>query len=275
MNDIAMLGPADFDRIRRVTEHGIEYWRARDLQETLGYSTWESFENAVSRAREACEQSSVDPSNHFRDTTKKVSLGSGAVREVPDVILSRYGCYLTAMNGDPSKPQIASAQAYFAIQTRRQELAEEQSDEEKRLDLRNKVKDANRNLNAAAQRAGVKRYGTFHDAGYRGMYGGLGKDAIKAKKGIPGDEDLLDCIDRTELAANAFRITQTESKLEREKVVGEERAIRAHGDVGREVRATIERIGGKMPEALPRAESIKKLAAAKRKANRLLPKGRG
>lgn len=262
----------ELERFRKTNRHGAEFWSARDLQTVLGYTSWENFLDVVERARLSCATYGADAAHHFHDSMRMVALGSGAEREVPDVLLSRYAGYLTAMNGDASKPEIAAAQAYFAVQTRRQELEDAATNDEKRLRLRDRVKDANRNLNAAAHEAGVIGYARFHDAGYMGLYGGLRNAEIKAKKGISAKEDLLDCVDRAELAANEFRITQTEQKLRREKIVGETRAVSTHHEVGKKVRQAIKDIGGTMPENLPAAPSIKKLADAQRRKAKALPK---
>ena len=260
---------SQLDKLKRVAPNGTDYWMARDIQSSLGYLHWEGFKDVLGRAQAACESVGVPVENQFRQTPKMVTIGSGAQREMEDWFLSRYACYLIAMNGDSSKPEIAHAMTYFAVQTRRQELQNQLTSAEKRLMLRNRVKSANKSLNEAAKKAGVQKYGVFHDAGYKGLYGGLGKTEIQARKGIPQGEDLLDCIDRAELAANEFRITQTEQKLIRERVVGERSAINTHNEVGSQVRATIRKIGGTMPEDLPAAPSIKKLAAKKAKG---LPK---
>ncbi len=192
------------------------------------------------------------------------------MREREDYALSKYACYLIAMNGDTSKPEIATAQAYFVEQTYRQEHQEALSDEERRVLLRERVKDANRKLGGAAKDAGVRSamFGVFQDAGYKGLYGEIGVREIKRRKGIGDNEDLLDCVGRAELAANEFRITQTEEKLRIEGIKGEQRAIDTHHAVGRRVRKAIEEIGGTMPERLPAAPSIKKLAAKRAKALR-------
>ena len=262
---------AAVDRLQRTSPDGQPYWHARDLQPVLGYSaSWDNFEAAITRAKMACESAGIDPDNQFHAAVEMVEVGSGAMRPRGNYFLSRYGCYLIAMSGDPQKPEVGFAKAYFAIQTRLKEVQDQALDERQRLKMRNRMKGANRDLGRAAQGAGVQKYGVFHDAGYKGLYGGLGKEDIKAKKGIPEKEDLLDCIDTTELAANAFRATQTKEKLERDRIQGEQRAIDTHFAVGQVVRETISSLGGTMPENRAQVPSIKKLAAAEsRKAKRL------
>jgi DNA-damage-inducible protein D len=188
-----------------------------------------------------------------------IEVGKGAIREVEDYHLSRFACYLIAQNGDPRKPEIASAQKYFAIQTRRQELSDQLAADRERLELRKQASEEFKNLSGAAQYAGVrsKMFGVFHDAGYKGLYGGLGRDAIKATKGVPEKDNLMDRMNATELAANQFRMTQTRDKLARENIRSEARAIDAHAKVGSEVREAIRRIGGDLPETIAAAEHIK------------------
>ena len=250
---------AQLDGKKRVTRNSVDYWMARDLQEILNYASWEKFRDLLVRARMACESAGVSPENQFHRTVKMVRIGSGAEREREDWYLTRYACYLVAMNGDSSKPEIGFAQTYFAVQTRRQEITDRFAVEEKRIALRQRVRIENRALASAAKRAGVSKFPVFQDEGYKGLYGGRGVAAIKAKKQIPANEDLLDCVGRAELAANEFRITQTEQKLEREQIVGEQAAIVAHHQVGADVRSAIKKIGGTMPEDLPPEPSIKKL----------------
>lgn len=253
---------------RRVTQSGNEYWMARDIQAALGYSTWENFEEVIHRARMACESAGTNPSDHFRETTNLIAAGKGAQVSRKDYFLARYACYLIAMNGDVRKTEIATAQAYFVVQTRRQEVLDELSSEEHRIQLRARVRERNKSLASAAKEAGVVKFAVFQAAGYQGLYN-LGLAQIKAKKGIGQKEDLLDRAGRTELAANEFRITQTEEKLKRDKVNCEPSAIETHRTVGREVRSAIKKLGGTMPEDLDAEAPIKTLITNRRKQKQL------
>ena len=213
-----------------------------------------SSDAVIKKARTACDGAGIPSRYHFVETNKVISAGKGAELERADCFLTRYACYLIAMNGDSSKPEVATAQAYFAVQTRRQEL----SDQEKRIALRERVRVSNKILAGTASGAGVTRFALFNDAGYRGLYG-MGLADIKRKKNIPGKDQLLDRAGRAELAANEFRITQTQQKLERERIQGERAAMQTHQGVGEEVRAAIKRIGGVLPENLPIEEPIENL----------------
>ena len=249
------------DKSKKTSQRGADYWTARALMPILEYDRWENFEAVLERAKSACEKSGVNVQNHFLDTTQMVGIGSGAERKVRDCWLSRYACYLIAMNGDPAKPVIAAAQTYFAIQTRRQEITDQESSH--RLEWREKVKEATKELNSAAKDAGVERYGLFHDHGYRGLYG-MSLPEIKQKKGINTDESLFDRAGLTELAANAFRATQTKEALKTRKIKGEKSANETHFQVAQKVRTTIAEIGGTMPENLPAEPSIKTLQTSKK-----------
>ncbi|MEK6375297.1 MAG: DNA damage-inducible protein D [Acidobacteriota bacterium] len=253
-----------FDEIRRVNGAGVEYWMARDLQQYLGYDTWQNFDNAIKRAMEACEGSGIQPSHQFSETTRLMASGKGAQREAKDYFLSRYACYLIAMNAEPSKAKVALAQSYFAVQTRRQEIADATTEDEKRLEIRERVRESSTALNSTASRAGVTHFPFFHDAGYRGMYN-AGQGAVKKMKGIKPNEDFLDCIGPLELAANEFRIRLTEEKLRVGQLKGQRAAEDTHRDVGRKVRKTVDEEIGRPPERLPRAESIKQIERRKRK----------
>lgn len=265
---------ATFDGIRQVDDQGNEYWLARQLAPVLEYSQWRNFVSVLERAKEACRKSGQAVADHFADVRKMVEIGSGAQRELEDVRLSRYACYLIVQNGDPSKPVIANGQTYFALQTRRQELADEASfsnlsEAEKRLAIRNELATHNKQLAAAAKDAGVETpldYAIFQDHGYRGLYGGLGAKDIHASKGLKKSQKILDHMGSTELAANLFRATQTEEKLRRDAVQGKQQANQTHHEVGKKVRQTIQDLGGTMPENLPTPEqSIQQLESAKKK----------
>lgn len=211
-----------FEKIKQVKDDNIEFWYARDLALILEYKDWRNFLNVINKAKEACKNSNQDVSNHFGDITKMVELGSGSKREIDDIALSRYACYLIIQNADPSKEIIAKGQTYFAIQTRKQELQEFniKTEEEKRLLLRQEMKTHNKQLADAAKDAGVIQpldYAIFQDNGYKGLYGGLSQKDIHAKKGLKRSQKILDHMGSTELAANLFRATQTEEKLRKNK----------------------------------------------------------
>lgn len=254
-----VLSNSSFESLKKHNQHGVEYWSARDLQPHLGYSQWRRFENAVKKAIESCKQSGNNPKNHFAGAGKMVGIGSQTDRELDDYHLSRFACYLIAQNGDPRKSEIAQAQKYFAIQTRRQEISDQMAADMQRLETREQAKVEFKALSGAAREAGVQNsmFGIFHDAGYKGLYGGLGVDAIKVRKGIAPKEQLMDRMDTTELAANLFRMTQTKEKLKKKKIVSQRDAIDTHEEVGKEVRAAISRIDGTLPENIPPAEPIK------------------
>jgi len=259
--ELPSIGGQSFENLKQVNDHGAEYWSARDLQPLLGYSQWRRFEDAINRAITSCEQSGNNPEHHLAGAGKPITGGKGAVQVVQDYQLSRFACYLIAQNGDPRKPEIAQAQKYFAIQTRRQELSEQLASDMERLELRKQTSEEFKALSGAARQAGVQNrmFGIFHDAGYKGLYGGLGNEQIKTRKGVPAKEQLMDRMNATELAANQFRMTQTRDKLAREGIRDQQQAIRTHEQVGKEVRAAIERIGGERPENIPVAEHIKEV----------------
>lgn len=263
-----------FEQLKQLDERGIEYWSARALSKLLGYSEYRHFLPVLTKAKEACDNSGLPASDHFEDILALVTIGSGAQRELQDVKLSRYACYLVVQNGDPSKPVIAAGQTYFAVQTRRQELADDEAfkqlrEDEKRLFLRNELKEHNKQLVEAAQQAGVATgldFAIFQNHGYQGLYGGLDQKAIHAKKGLKKSQKILDHMGSTELAANLFRATQTEEKLRRDQVQGKRQANETHFEVGRKVRQTIAELGGTMPENLPTPDnSIKQIESAAQK----------
>lgn len=262
-----------FDSIRHIDAEGNEYWLARDLAPILDYQDWRNFMQVVEKARIACLQSGHAMEDHFGDVTKMVGLGSGARRRIADVRLTRYACYLIVQNGDPSKPVIAYGQTYFALQTRRQELSDQEAfarltEDEKRLAIRNELTQHNKHP-AAAKDAGVDTsldYAIFQDHGYKGLYGGLGAKDIHAGKGLRKSQKILDYMGSTELAANLFRSTQTEEKLRRDRVRRKSHANQTHFEVGKKVRLTIRDLGGVMPEHLPTPDkSIKQVETEKKK----------
>lgn len=264
--DLMRYSDQTFEDIKHIDEDGQEFWYARELQRVLEYAQWRYMKEAVERARLACENSGLNPDNHFAEVRKMVPIGSCAERAVEDYMLSRFACYLVVMNGDPRKEVIALGQAYFAVKTRQQELIEnyeELSEDQKRLAIRNEMKRHNIALADAAHDAGVieqKDYAIFQNKGYQGLYGGLGVKEIHARKGLKKSEKILDHMGSTELAANLFRATQTEEKLRRENIQGKAAANQAHYDVGRKVRQTIQELGGTMPEDLPTPEkSVKQI----------------
>ena len=266
MSDIANYSEQTFEGIKHINENGQEFWYARELQKVLGYIQWRRFSDALERAKLACKNSGYSIDDHFADVGKMVDIGSGAEREVEDVMLSRYACYLIVMNGDPRKEVIAVGQTYFAVKTRQQELIDnydELSEDQKRLAIRNEMKRHNVALADAAHNAGVIEpidYAVFQNYGYMGLYNGMKAQDIKNRKGIKKSQDILDHMGSTELAANLFRATQTEEKLRRENIQGKEEANKTHYVVGKKVRQTIKELGGTMPENLPTPDkSIKQI----------------
>lgn len=267
-----------FEDIKHTTDEGMEFWYARELSTVLEYTEWRNFNKVIGKAMLACKNSGFAVSDHFVDVNKMVELGSGSQRKVKDYMLSRYACYLIMQNGDPRKEVIALGQTYFAIQTRRQEIADafNQLDEDnKRLVIRGEVKSWNTLLADAAHRAGVteqEEYAEFQNAGYMGLYGGLRVADIHTRKGLSPEQKILDHMGSVELAANLFRITQTEEIMTREQPQGLDQASSIHHTVGKEVRETIARVGGTMPEDLPTPE--KSISQVEREQLKQLKKDR-
>lgn len=246
-----------FEKIKHISEDGIEFWYARELQPALEYTEWRNFRKVIEKAKIACENSANDVKSNFVEVNKMVNIGSMTSREIEDVKLSRYACYLIVQNGDPQKEVIALGQTYFAVKTRQQELAEnfsEISENQKRLAIRSEITEHNKSLAEAAKNAGVetdKDYAIFQNKGYQGLYGGMGAKEIHERKGLKKSQKILDHMGSTELAANLFRATQTDEKLRRENIQGKENANSTHYEVGAKVRSTIRELGGTMPEDLP------------------------
>lgn len=257
---------------KTVLPTGVEIWNARTLYKILGYQDWTNFRGVIQKAIMACDNSGVFSTHHFREFTDMIEVGKGANRKIENWHLSRYACYLIAMNGESDKPEVATAQSYFAAQTLRAEAEQALTDEQRRIMLRDRVKGANKKLGGAAKDAGVRSsmFGVFQDEGYKGLYGGRGAREIKAMKNIDKSDDLLDCIGRAELAMHEFRITQTEEKLRVDEIKGEQKAIDTHHAVGRTVREAVKRIGGKLPEHHAAEPSVKKLMSAAKKKQKAL-----
>ena len=260
-----------FESIRHVNEYGQEFWYARDLQIALEYTEWRNFCKVIDKAKEACRGSNNAVSDHFVDVNKIVNAGVTS-KDIGDIQLSRYACYLIVQNGDPRKKVIALGQTYFAVKTRQQELIENYenlSEDQKRTAIRQEMKEHNKMLVAAAKDAGVETtldYAIFQNYGYMGLYGGLKASDIKERKGLKKSQDILDYMGYEELAANLFRATQTEAKLRRENIQGKQEANKTHFEVGKKVRDTIKDLGGTMPEDLPTPEkSIQQLEREQKK----------
>lgn len=271
MNSVSNYNESIFESIKHINEYNQEFWYARELQKVLEYKEWRNFNLIINKAKEACQASGNPIDSNFVDINKIASLTFGD-RQIDDIVLSRYACYLIVMNGDPRKDVIAFGQTYFAIKTRQQELTEnyeELSEDEKRLSIRNELRKHNKSLAEAAQMSGVttpKDYAIFQDKGYQGLYGGLGQKEIHKRKGLKKSQHILDHMGSTELAANLFRATQTDEKLRREQIQSKELANKVHYDVGKKVRQTIQELGGTMPEDLPTPEkSITQLEKDKQK----------
>ena len=260
MSELITYSEETFESIKHCTEDGEEFWFARELQFVLEYSQWRRFSEAIERAKLACKNSGFEIEEHFADVGKSSPMPNGGYREIEDIMLSRYACYLIVMNGDPRKDIISVGQTYFAVKTRQQELIEnysELTEDQKRLAIRNEMIAHNKSLAEAAQMAGIidpRDYAVFQNKGYQGLYGGLGAKEIHQRKGLKKSQKILDHMGSTELAANLFRATQTDEKLRREQIKGKDVANQTHYEVGQKVSQTIAELGGTMPEDLPTPE---------------------
>ena len=264
MNEIKEYTEKLFEDIKHIDENGNEYWLARELQQVLEYKEWRKFNNVVNKAIITCNNSKARIEEHFVQVDKMIIMPKNASKIIRDYKLSRYACYLIVQNSDPRKEVVALGQTYFAVQTRKQELMEKEyyslTEDEKRFYQRNLTKKGNYSLNITAKNAGVKNFDKFHNSGYKGLYNGETAADIAKRKGLRYREDILDNMGSEELAANLFRITQTESKLKNDNIQGENKAKATHYEVGQEVRNTIKRLGGTMPEDLPTpSRSLKEL----------------
>jgi DNA-damage-inducible protein D len=266
------INTTPFEAIRRQDEAGNEYWSARDLAKVLGYTEYGKFRNTLAKAQIACLNSDQVVTDHFVDVTEMIEVGKGARRKVKNVRLSRYACYLVIQNADPDKEVVALGQTYFAVQTRRQEEADELAgltEAQRRIFLRSELAGHNKQLADTAKGAGVVTpfdFAIFQDHGYSGLYGGEKAQDIHRRKGLKPSQKILDHMGAEELAANLFRATQTEAKIRREKIKGKTAANQAHNDMGKKVREFIEEVGGTMPEDLATpADSIQELERREKK----------
>ena len=269
MNDIDKTNKS-FEDIKHIDENGVEFWYARELMPILQYSNWQNFEKIINKAKMSCQNSDISVFEHFTDVNKTIKMPKGAEKTIVDYKLTRYACYLIAQNGDSRKKVIALAQTYFAVQTRKQEISEKEysmlTEDEKRFYQRDLTRKGNYSLNQTAQKAGVKNFDKFHNAGYKGLYNGETADDIAKRKGLRYREDILDNMGSEELAANLFRITQTESKLKKDNIQTEKDANKAHYNIGNNIREVIKKNGGTMPENLPTPKkSLKQLEKENKK----------
>ena len=264
-----------FEDIKHIDEYGNEYWLARELQNVLEYKRWDKFCNVINNAKKACENSNYKVFEHFSQVGKTSKMPNGGVKNLLDYKLSRYACYLIVQNADPRKEVVALGQTYFAVQTRRQELTEIEysmlTEDEKRFYQRNLTKKGNYSLNQAAKKAGVKNFDKFHNAGYKGLYNGETADDIAKRKGLRYREEILDNMGSEELAANLFRISQTEARLRKDNIQGEGKANETHYNIGKNIREVIAKNGGTMPECLPTPKkSLKELEKERKYQDKLI-----
>ena len=252
MNEIIEYKDIIFESIKHIDESGNEYWLARELQIVLDYKKWQKFINVIENAKISCKQSNFIIDEHFTQVGKTSKMPNGGVKKLLDYKLSRYACYLIVQNSDPKKEVVALGQTYFAVQTRRQELTQKKYDnlteEEKRFYQRDLTRKGNYSLNQVAKKCGVRNFDKFHNAGYKGLYNGETADDIAKRKKLRYREDILDNMGSEELAANLFRITQTESRLKKDNISLEKYANETHYNIGRNIREVIAKNGGTMPE---------------------------
>ena len=270
MNELKEYTEKMFEDIKHIDEDGNEYWSARELQRVLEYKNWRNFNRVIDKAIISANISYPNENYWGVEVNTPINSGKGKIEYIKDYKLTRYACYLIAQNGDSRKKTIALAQTYFAIQTRKQELSEKEysmlTEDEKRFYQRNLTRKGNYSLNMVARNVGVRNFDKFHNAGYKGLYGGETANDIAKRKKLRYREDILDNMNEDELVANLFRINQTKQKLLKDKVQGESNASDIHYEVGKEIRYTIKKLGGTMPEDMPTPKkSLKELEKENKK----------
>ncbi len=250
----------EFDSVAKKTEENIEFWYARDLMGLLGYEQWRNFENVINHAIESCEASEIEPLDHFREVTKMVALGSGAQRQVKDYMLTRYACYLIAMNGDTSKEEIAFAQSYFAVQTRKQELIEERIAYIERTQVRGRLRESEKRLSQNIYERGVDDSGfaRIRSKGDQALFGGYTTKEMKTKLGVKDNRPLADFLPTLTMAAKNLATEMTNYNVEEKDLQGENAITTEHVQNNTGIRKMLGERGIK-PEELPAAEDIKKL----------------
>lgn len=275
MNEIKAISLDNFESIKHIDENGVEFWYARELMGVLNYTKWGNFIRVIEKAMMSVQSTNIEVSYHFADVGKTIEMPKNATKTIVDYKLTRYACYLIVQNGDPRKKEIALGQQYFAVQTRKQEILEENlenlSEDERRLFFRKQTKEHNKRLfKTAHEYSNVNNYGKFNNSGYQGLYGGETASSIKKRKKIKEKEEILDYMNPTELAANFFRITQTDERLKKGDIKTEDEACKKHFEIGKTVRNTMKEISGVLPEDLPTPDkSIKDLEKEKKKKLRL------
>lgn len=253
------------------TEQGVEFWMARDIQELLEYNEWRNFVNVIDKAKNACKNSQQPIENHFVDVNKMVQLGSGSGREIPDIMLSRYACYLIAQNGDPRKESIAFAQSYFALQTRKQELLEKRIEMVERLEARQKLSQTEKELSAALYEHGVDDQGfaRIRSKGDQALFGGFTTIQMKRKLGVPESRPLADFLPTITIKAKDFAGEITHFNVKKEGLLGEDQIAEEHVKNNQDVRNLLAK-SNIFPEDLPPEEDIKKLERRINKENEKL-----